>query len=67
MYQGKRHGWVETPVYDRTRLAAHAQLNGPAVIEEMSSTTVLAPGHVARVDALGNLVIRLDGGAADSR
>jgi N-methylhydantoinase A len=61
VYHGKRHGWLETPVYDRTHLAAGAVVNGPAVVEEMSSTTVLAPGHVARADALGNLVIRLDG------
>jgi N-methylhydantoinase A len=61
VYHGRGHGWLDTPVYDRTRLAACATVEGPAVIEEMSSTTVLAPGHAAKVDALGNLVIRLDG------
>jgi len=59
VYHGKRHGWLATPVYDRTRLASRTTVAGPAVIEEMSSTTVLAPGHAAQVDALGNLVIRL--------
>jgi len=66
VYHGKRHGWLGTPVYERTRLGAGALLNGPAVVEEMSSTTVLSPGHTARVDALGNLVIRLDGSAPDA-
>jgi N-methylhydantoinase A len=47
-------------VYHRSRLTAGTRLEGPAVIEEMSSTTVLAPGHAATVDALGNLIIRLD-------
>jgi N-methylhydantoinase A len=59
VYHGKRHDWVDTPVYDRGRLAAQTRIDGPAVIEEMSSTTVLAPGHAARVDSLGNLVIQL--------
>jgi N-methylhydantoinase A len=59
VYHGKRHGWIDTPVYDRTRLATGIELDGPAVIEEMSSTTVLAPAHRAVVDNLGNLVIRL--------
>jgi len=62
VYHGRDHRWIETPVYDRTRLAAGAALSGPAVVEEMSSTTVLGPDHVAHVDAIGNLVIRLDGG-----
>lgn len=59
VYHGKRHGWRETPVYDRLRLAPGASLSGPAVIEEMSSTTVLAPGQSLHVDAYGNLVIQL--------
>jgi hypothetical protein len=29
------------------------------VIEEMSSTTVLAPTHALRVDAYGNLIVRV--------
>ncbi|MFL9960211.1 hydantoinase/oxoprolinase family protein [Paraburkholderia sediminicola] len=59
IYHGKRHGWQSTPVYDRARLAPGATLQGPAVIEEMSSTTVLAPTHALRVDAYGNLIVRV--------
>lgn len=51
-------GWVETPVYDRARLGAGDEVNGPAVFEEFSSTVPLHPGFAARVDAYGNLVIR---------
>jgi N-methylhydantoinase A len=58
VYHGRSHGWVDTPVYDRARLVVGTILEGPAVVEEMSSTTVLAPGHRAEVDGLGNLVIR---------
>ena len=50
VYHGKQHGWLTTPVYDRERLAAGITLQGPAIIEEMSSTTVLAPTHSLRVE-----------------
>jgi N-methylhydantoinase A len=49
--------WVETPVYDRSRLGAGDVVTGPAVFEEFSSTTPLHPGFTARVDAFGNLVV----------
>jgi N-methylhydantoinase A len=50
--------WVETSVYDRARLGAGDVVEGPAVLEEFSSTVPLHPGFTARVDAYGNLVIR---------
>jgi len=30
---------------------------GPAIVSEMDSTTVVLPGHSARVDKIGNLLI----------
>jgi N-methylhydantoinase A len=54
---GAERGWLETPVYARGRLPAGGALAGPLVVEEMSSTTLLAPGQTARVDAIGNIVI----------
>ena len=59
IYHGAAHGWVATPVYARARLAAGVEITGPAVIEEMSSTTLLNPGQRARVDRIGNLIIRI--------
>jgi N-methylhydantoinase A len=50
--------WVEATVYDRARLGAGDVVEGPAVLEEFSSTVPLHPGFTARVDAMGNLVIR---------
>ncbi|HEY8446451.1 MAG TPA: hypothetical protein VIL01_05030, partial [Thermomicrobiales bacterium] len=58
VYFGAEHGWVETPVYARHLLDAQARVTGPAVIEEMSSTVVLAPAMQATVDALGNIVVK---------
>lgn len=59
IYFGQETGWLESAVYDRDRLGADDVVMGPAVIEEMSSTTVIAPGQSARVDALGNLIVRV--------
>src|SRR5579875_3169955 len=46
-----------TPVYDRGRLAAEARLDGPAVIEEPGTSTIVPPGFRAAVDGFGNLVL----------
>jgi N-methylhydantoinase A len=60
IYHGAQHGWIDTRVYARSRLGARASIAGPAVIEEMSSTTLLAPGQEAKIDAIGNIVIRIE-------
>jgi N-methylhydantoinase A len=44
-------------VYDRGRLRAGNLIDGPAVITEMDSTTLVLPDHRGRVDALGNILI----------
>lgn len=51
--------WYDTPIYDRSRLAANNVVNGPAVIDEVSSTTVLYPGDVARVHETGALFVEV--------
>ncbi len=57
-------GWHDTPVYWRDHLPADAALTGPAVIEQLDTTTVLAPGDRLTTDAGGNLLIAV-GGADD--
>ena len=47
--------WVETDVFDRARLGAGDVIDGPAVLEEFSSTVPLHPGFRAEVDRFGNL------------
>lgn len=49
--------WHDVNVYDRGRLRKDLLIPGPAIVIEMDSTTVLLPGHDARVDAVGNLLI----------
>ncbi len=50
--------WVEATIYDRARLGAGDVVEGPAVLEEFSSTVPLHPGFTARVDGHGNLLIQ---------
>jgi N-methylhydantoinase A len=50
-------GWLETPIFDRTNLAVNAAVQGPAVIDEMSATTLVPPGWSLHVDTAGNLIL----------
>lgn len=53
------HGPVKSAVYDRAQLLAGNVIDGPAVIEEASSTTIVEPGDTLTVNHHGHLVIRL--------
>jgi N-methylhydantoinase A len=46
-----------TPVYMRDRLAMDQMIQGPAVIEESGSTTIVPPGWTANVIGLGELML----------
>ncbi|MCG6874449.1 MAG: hydantoinase/oxoprolinase family protein [Betaproteobacteria bacterium] len=50
--------WLDTPVYDRAALAAGFRLDGPAVVEEFGSTTVVWPGQWLEVDPHGIMLVR---------
>ena len=50
-------GFTPTPVYDRDRLPADTRFQGPAVVEQMDTTTVVPPGASVDVDRAGNLLI----------
>ena len=51
--------WIRTPVYDRRELAAGMQFQGPAIIEQVDTTTVIEPDMVARVDAYQNILVEM--------
>ena len=55
---------LETATWDRMALIAGNRIEGPALIEEHASTTVLHPGDTCEVDAFGNLVISIGGPAS---
>ena len=48
----------DTPIYDRVTLPAGFRLDGPAVVEEFGSTTVVFPGQWLEVDERGILIVR---------
>jgi N-methylhydantoinase A len=50
-------GWHDTPVYWRDELPAQFDLSGPAVVEQMDTTTLVEPGDRVCADSDGNLVI----------
>jgi N-methylhydantoinase A len=52
-------GFVETPVYQREWLPIGDEITGPAIFNQMDSTTVAGPGDRVRVDELANLVIEV--------
>jgi N-methylhydantoinase A len=49
--------FVETPIYDRERLRTGNRIDGPAVIEQMDSTTLILSGQSTVVDPYLNLII----------
>lgn len=51
--------FVATPVYDRYRLRAGMEFEGPAIVEERESTIVVPPGARASVDDYGNVHLTL--------
>ena len=50
--------WIETPIYDRAVLPAAHRIEGPCVVEEFGSTTVVWPGQWLEVDGHGIMLVR---------
>ncbi len=51
----------ETDTWDREKLFKGHTIEGPALIEEHASTTVLHPGDTLEVDQYGNLIVTVEG------
>ncbi len=52
-------GFIPTPIYARDRLAPGMEFAGPAIVEQMDTTTLAPPGVRIRVDAWDNLIMEL--------
>jgi N-methylhydantoinase A len=50
-------GYIKTPIYSRERLSCEDEIKGPAIIEQMDSTTVLLPGMIGKISLNGTLII----------
>lgn len=53
-------GWLETPIYDRSKLGSGATAQGPLVVEEPTTATVVCPGQTLSVDKYGNLIVETE-------
>lgn len=53
-FQGE---WLPTRIYDRSKLGPGHRIEGPAIVTEFDSTTVVLSGHAAEVDRYLNLII----------
>jgi N-methylhydantoinase A len=54
VFEGAR---LPTKIYDRAKLTPGMSFPGPAIVTEFDSTTVVLPGHTARIDATFNILI----------
>lgn len=49
----------EIPVYDRFRLPIHREIEGPMIIEQADTTTVVYPNQTCQCDETNNIIIRV--------
>lgn len=60
LYEGAAER-MNTPVYNRDEMVPGIELSGPAIIEEMDSTTVIPPRWIARIDEYNNIRLAYEG------
>jgi N-methylhydantoinase A len=53
-FDGEQH---ETTIVDRAKLRPQMRFDGPAIVTEFDSTTVVLPGYAAEVDVNFNILI----------
>lgn len=51
-------GFVETVVYNREKIPVGSTIHGPAVVDQLDTTTVIPPEFTAEVDKYRNLIIK---------
>jgi N-methylhydantoinase A len=56
----RNSGFVDSQIYEREKLPAGVSFDGPAIIEQPDTTTVMPPGTHCTPDKYGNLVIQVD-------
>jgi N-methylhydantoinase A len=52
-------GFHDTPIFERNALPIGASIEGPAILNQMDSTTVVEPDSTVTVDEYGNLIIEV--------
>jgi 5-oxoprolinase (ATP-hydrolysing) len=67
MYVPASGGWTDAGLYQRAEIAAGDIIQGPAIIAEDNSTTVIEPGWSAAVNDLNHLVLSREAALPDRR
>lgn len=62
VYFDEFEDFTDTPIYDRAKLGAGAEITGPAVIEQTDTTVLVPPEATATVDKFNNIVIAVTAG-----
>ncbi|MEK4424628.1 hydantoinase/oxoprolinase family protein [Solibacillus sp. FSL K6-1523] len=52
--------YIDTKVYNRDLIPVKTQLIGPAIIDQLDTTTVIPPGFTAEVDVYKNIIISVN-------
>jgi N-methylhydantoinase A len=58
VFFGTEHGRLATQIYDRDRLEPGHRIAGPAIVEQLDTTTVIHPEQAATVDEYRNIIIK---------
>jgi len=63
--KGSRNAYIDgrfesVCVYERSKLLAGSHVDGPAIVEQVDSTTLILRGQIGRTDEFGNLMIILE-------
>ncbi len=58
VYFREARGPLECQIYARDRLGAGSTIQGPAIIEERTSTTLVPPGLIATIDEYANIILK---------
>jgi N-methylhydantoinase A len=53
-------GPVQTPLLERDRIPVDREIEGPAIVVQLDSTTVIPPGMTVRRQESGNLLLAID-------
>ncbi len=60
VYFEETNGFTDTAIYERGELPTGLSFDGPAIVEQPDTTTVMPPGCTATVDGYGNLIIKVN-------
>jgi N-methylhydantoinase A len=63
VYFDEASDYVDTPVYDRGTFTPGVKLAGPAIVEQLDTTTIIHPGQTVTVDHHANLLISTGAGS----